>query len=145
MSSESSANWTEFARSYLRIALLLFGTRQSWAICSTICTALSKIKNIAALFGNAPADPESWHAYLLKRMTLTIESVRPSVIGSESYEALGELRRCGHLFRHAYTMDLDWERMSLVLRKVDLLLRNRYRQELAEFIAFLDDLSASLP
>lgn len=78
-------------------------------------------------------------------MTLTIESVRPSVIGSESYEALGELRRCRHFFRHAYTMDLDWERMSLVLRKVDLLLRNRYRQELAEFIAFLDDLSASLP
>lgn len=109
------------------------------------CAFENIFKNIAALFGNATADPESWHAYLLKRMTLTIESVRPSVIGSESYEALDELRRFRHFFRHAYTMDLDWERMSLVLRKVDLLLRNRYRQELAEFIAFLDDLSASLP
>jgi hypothetical protein len=98
-------------------------------------------KNIASAFGNAMGPPETWHAHLLRRMTLEIESVRPKVIGMECYEALDELRRFRHLFRHAYALELDWDRMGLVLRKMDMLLRDRYREELDRFIGFLEDLA----
>jgi hypothetical protein len=66
----------------------------------------SIFKNIARTFGNTPGENQTWHASLLRRMTLEIEGVRPRVIGSECYHALDELRRFWHLFRHAYTLEL---------------------------------------
>ena len=101
-------------------------------------------KNIANVFGNMMGEHQTWHTLLLRRMTLEIESVRPRVIGSQSYDALDELRRFRHVFRHAYTLDLDWERMDLVLRKLDIGLRPRYQDELNTFLQFLEKLSASV-
>lgn len=65
-------------------------------------------KNIATAFGNMIGEPQTRHATLLRRMTLEIEGVRPKVIGPEDYDALDELRRFRHIFRHAYALELDW-------------------------------------
>jgi len=99
-------------------------------------------KNIAAVFGNEIGDRESWHAHLLRRMTLEIETVRPAVIGQQSYDVLDELRRFRHLFRYSYVLELDWERMGLVLRKVGSSFRNEYQEELNAFLRFLEGLDA---
>jgi len=101
-------------------------------------------KNIAGMFGNTIEERETWHAHLLRRMTLEVEGVRPRVIGPQCYDALDELRRFRHLFRHAYALELDWERLGLVLRKVDSVLRHRYQEELGAFLQFLEGLSAEL-
>ena len=102
----------------------------------------SIFKNIARTFGNTPGGTQTWHAALLRRMTLEIEGVRPRVIGSECYHALDELRRFRHLFRHAYTLELDWDRMELVLHKLNSGLRPRYREEMGAYLRFLEDMSA---
>ena len=99
-------------------------------------------KNIAGEFGNTIGESETWHARLLRRMTLEIANVRPRVIGPQCYDALDELRRFRHLFRYSYALELDWERMELVLRKIDALLCNQYREELNAFLQFLEGLCA---
>jgi len=98
-------------------------------------------KNITTVFGNQIAEPETWHASLLKRMTLDIEGVRPKVIDEECFDALDELRRFRHIFRHAYTLELDWERMTLVLKKLDEKLRPHHLKDLNAFLTFLEELS----
>jgi hypothetical protein len=42
---------------------------------------------------------------------------RPAVLSEELYDSLNEYLRFRHVFRNAYCFDLDWEKMSpLVLR-----------------------------
>lgn len=93
-------------------------------------------KNIAAVFENAVDDVDKWHAQLLERMQLDVMPLRPAVIDGAAYEALEELRRFRHLFRHAYTVRLDPLRLQLVLRKA-LMLRTLYVAQLEQFIGFL--------
>jgi len=54
-------------------------------------------------------------------------------------DGLDELRRFRHLFRHAYTLRLDPERLRLVLRKAKQV-GKRYRTSFEAFLAFLDEL-----
>jgi hypothetical protein len=97
-------------------------------------------QNIAAVFENSVDDVEKWHAQLLERMRLDVMPVRPAVIDSAAYEALEELRRFRHLFRHAYTVQLDSLRLQLVVRKA-LALRALYAAQLEQFIGFLQGLA----
>jgi hypothetical protein len=71
---------------------------------------------IATNFGNHIEDTAQWHNLLLKRMTLDIAEVRPPVISQEAYLCLDELRRFRHLFRNAYVLQFDPDRLSLVWR-----------------------------
>lgn len=64
-------------------------------------------QNAAAVFENAVDDLGRWHAQLLERMRLDIMPLRPAVIDDVAYDALDELRRFRHLFRHAYGLKLD--------------------------------------
>jgi uncharacterized protein YutE (UPF0331/DUF86 family) len=99
-------------------------------------------QNVAAVFEHDVADTERWHARLLEHMRLDIMPLRPAVIDDEAYKALDELRRFRHLFRHAYAIDLDPQRLALVLRKA-LELKTVYRDQLEAFVAFLQALSES--
>ena len=45
-------------------------------------------------------------------MQLEIESIRPALLSEETASGLDELRRFRHLFRHAYTADLDPQRVA---------------------------------
>ncbi len=97
-------------------------------------------RRIAGAFGNQIDDEAHWHTHLLRRMTLDVQDVRPPVISQEAYECLDELRRFRHLFRNAYVLTFDPERLALVLKKAERLAKI-YPQDLSRFLGFLDDLA----
>jgi len=103
------------------------------------CAFESIFERIAQVFGNQVSDETSWHADLLRRMTLDIEGLRPRLLSELSYDCLDELRRFRHLFRSAYRLRLDPERLALV-RKKALKLEQVYQDDLDRFLAFLNGL-----
>ena len=96
-------------------------------------------QNIAAVFENSVEDEGRWHAQLLERMRLDAMPLRPAVIDAEAYEALDELRRFRHLFRHAYIVKLDPPRLRLVRNKASKL-ESLYQGQLETFVAFVQEL-----
>ncbi|MBI5830190.1 MAG: hypothetical protein HZB20_11785 [Chloroflexi bacterium] len=94
-------------------------------------------ERIAESFENQIADKSQWHAQLLRRMTLDVPDVRPHLIDSETYECLDELRRFRHVFRSAYTINLDKDRLGLVVKRAKRL-RELYPAEFSRFQGFLD-------
>ena len=98
-------------------------------------------QNIAAVFENSVDEVDRWHAQLLERMQLNVMPLRPAVIDNNAYEALDELRRFRHMFRHAYSMKLDPQRLQLVMDKA-LALRTIYPDQLGQFIGFLENLAS---
>jgi len=100
----------------------------------------SLFTRIATSFGNQITDKAQWPAQLLRRMTLNVEEVRPRVIGEETYECLGKLRRFRHLFRNAYILRFDPEQLALVLKDARRLER-LYQYDMEKFLSFLDGLA----
>jgi hypothetical protein len=103
------------------------------------CAFEGIFQRIAGAFGNQISDQAGWHADLLRRMTLEIEGLRPRLLSDDAYDALDELRRFRHLFRSAYRLRLDAERLALVHRKARVL-DQVYRADIERFLAFLDSL-----
>lgn len=95
--------------------------------------------NVARAFENQISGSQ-WHSALLKRMTLDIESIRPRLLSAEVYQCLDELRRFRHVFRNAYTIELDPQRMAIVITQAQKL-EKLYKTDLSQFKAFLDSLS----
>jgi hypothetical protein len=91
--------------------------------------------NIARTYENQLDDMGRWHTQLLERMRLDLMPLRPHVIDRAAYHALDELRRFRHLFRHAYTVQLDPDRLRLVLQKARQL-REIYQQQINQFLDF---------
>jgi len=98
-------------------------------------------RNISDAFGNQLGDQTGWHAELLDRMRLDLTPLRPAVIDDAAFDQLDELRRFRHLFRAAYGIKLDAERVRLVLRKA-LTLRERLPGQVRSFLAFLENLDS---
>ncbi len=73
--------------------------------------------SIARFFEN-DLSSDAWHSDVLKRMKLKIEGYRPSVISEELFSLLNDFRSFRHVFRHSYTFELDWEKESIVARKL---------------------------
>ncbi len=96
-------------------------------------------QNIAATFENS-IDDTQWHAQLLERMHLDVMPLRPAVIDDEAYDALDELRRFRHMFRHAYNIKLDPLRLQLVLNKT-FALKPIYVKQFERFLNFLQTLA----
>jgi hypothetical protein len=103
------------------------------------CAFESIFQRVAEVFGNQSPDRSGWHADLLRRMTLDIEGLRPRLLSDKVYDTLDELRRFRHLFRSAYRLRLDAERLALVHKKARVLERI-YQADLERFLAFLDSL-----
>ena len=97
-------------------------------------------RNVAAVFENSVDDVERWRVRLLERMRLDISPLRPAVIDDAAYDALDELRRFRHLFRHAYSAKLDPPRLQLVVHKA-LALKALYASQLERFMDFLQGLA----
>ena len=104
------------------------------------CAFESIFQRIATVFGNHLSERAGWHADLLRRMTLDISDLRPRVLSQPAYDALDELRRFRHVFRSAYRLNLDAERLDLVCRKAQALER-LYQVDFEHFLAFLDDMT----
>jgi hypothetical protein len=103
------------------------------------CAFESIFQRVAEAFENQITDRTSWHVELLHRMTLAIENTRPALISAMAYDSLDELRRFRHLFRSAYRLHLDPERLVLVRRKAKTL-EKVYSADVARFSTFLDGL-----
>jgi hypothetical protein len=73
-------------------------------------------KRVAQELEGEPVRGEAWHRELLLRMK-TPTPCRPALLSEELHDALNEYLRFRHVFRNAYSFDLDWQKMSpLVLR-----------------------------
>lgn len=99
----------------------------------------SIFRSIADAFENSVQDVDRWHSELLDRMRLDVMPLRPAVIDDDAYDALDELRRFRHLFRHAYSVELDPLRLQLVARKA-MRLRCLYPLQLHQFLDFVESL-----
>ena len=99
-------------------------------------------EQIAEAFENNIGDKAQWHAQLLKRMALDVTPIRPAVISQESYIHLNELRGFRHLFRNAYLLQFDPDRLNIVLRHANKL-KLHYQTDLDEFLDFLEQLAQS--
>lgn len=91
---------------------------------------------LAKAFENHIDDEQGWHAALLDRMSIAIEGVRPALIPRELKNPLHELRGFRHVFVHAYDLDLDPDKLALLLKYADLVA--------ARFPALIDDFVASV-
>ena len=63
------------------------------------------------------------------------------MIDDQTLDQLDELRRFRHVFRAAYSIELDPERMALVLRKA-LALREVFPSQIEGFLTFLETLES---
>jgi hypothetical protein len=73
-------------------------------------------KRVAVELDGEPVRGEAWHRELLLRMK-TPTAHRPALLTAELHDTLNEYLRFRHVFRNAYSFDLDWQKMSpLVLR-----------------------------
>lgn len=105
-------------------------------------TAFENISlNVARTFENQIDDQRQWHAMLLKRMMLDIEGIRPKLYQPNTYVCLDELRRFRHVFRNAYSIALDPQRVAIVLSKAQDL-QTTYEQDMNQFKQFLDSLAS---
>ncbi|MEW6397540.1 MAG: hypothetical protein AB1503_00015 [Bacillota bacterium] len=95
-------------------------------------------QSVAEVFGNA-VDSGGWHRSLLERMRLSVKGLRPALVGDEGFRCLNELRAFRHFFRHAYDVDLEPDRVELVLKKA-FRLRELWAQEGRSFVEFLHEM-----
>jgi len=102
----------------------------------------SVFRLVAETFENHIPDTSRRHSLLLNRMGRDIEDIRPRLLSEEATEALDELRRFRHLFRHLYRYDLEAEGVLRALRQAHHL-KTVYQIDLENFINFLDQLTAN--
>lgn len=95
----------------------------------------SIFRSVARFFEN-DLGADSWHTDLLKRMKLAIPGYRPAVIDEELYRILNDFRAFRHIFRHAYSFELDWEKERVVAEKLKTAAKMFYQQ----IEQFLDNL-----
>ena len=72
-------------------------------------------------------------AELLKRMSMSIEGVRPPLLPQQSFALLENLRAFRHFFRHAYSYELDERKVRIVFEDA-LQLKERYKKDINDFL-----------
>jgi hypothetical protein len=82
------------------------------------CALEDIFKEVAQTFENRVEDPSRYHRELLKRMHCEIPQIRPSLLTSQSYAILNEMRGFRHVFRHAYDYELSADRLAQLKQKV---------------------------
>jgi uncharacterized protein YutE (UPF0331/DUF86 family) len=79
------------------------------------CAFEDLFKIVAETFENHIQDKSKYNQELLKRMAIPIEGVRPRLLSQECLHLLDNLRSFRHLFRHAYSYELDERKLKIVL------------------------------
>lgn len=97
------------------------------------CAYEDLFKIIAGTFENNIEEGIIWHKELIRRMSLTIEGIRPRLLSEESLSLLSELRAFRHFFRHAYSYELDKKKVEFVLEKA-VSLKEAFQRDLNGFI-----------
>jgi len=129
----NSSEWDRFRKQQAaereQLQRLLFGIHGLLAKCRTAAlteielsalaatlhsfyTGIENIfKRVAVELDGEPVRGDSWHRELLLRMK-TPAARRPALLSEELHDTLNEYLRFRHVFRNAYSFDLDWQKMS---------------------------------
>ena len=97
------------------------------------CAFENLMKIAADFFENHIDDSAHYHSALLWRMKMAIEGVRPALFSETSYKLLDSLRAFRHVFRHAYSYEVDPKKLALVVEDA-LKLRGLYQGEIDHFL-----------
>jgi len=97
------------------------------------CAFEDLFQSVSDYFENHVIAQPAWHTELLKRMRMHINGIRPALISGSTFELLDELRGFRHVFRHAYTIELDAQKVKIVLQKA-LALKKIYKKDFARFL-----------
>ncbi len=60
---------------------------------------------------------EQWHKELLKKMSLTLPTIRPAVLSTRTELLLSEILRFRHFKRYYFDFDYDWSKLDLIEKK----------------------------
>lgn len=101
------------------------------------CAIEDVFKIVAAAFENNIEDAAKYHVELLKRMTQSIEGIRPNLVSENAYVLLDSLRSFRHFFRHAYTYELD-ERKIRIIEDDAMKVKNILFSDIHEFLKKID-------
>lgn len=74
---------------------------------------------VAKAFENHIDDERGWHSQLLHRLGIEVPGVRPAFYRPEILLALRGLRGFRHVVHHAYDLDLDAERVAMIVRHAE--------------------------
>ncbi|MBF0558510.1 MAG: hypothetical protein HQL08_06990 [Nitrospirae bacterium] len=96
------------------------------------CAFEDLFKEVARTFENQIEDVARYHRDLLKRMILDVPGIRPPLLSRDSFRVLDELRRFRHMFRHAYTYELESQKVN----DLQLCLLAEYRTVIADIEVF---------
>lgn len=70
----------------------------------------------AKAFENHIDDDRGWHTELIRRLSISIGGIRPALFPVELAQPLRELRAFRHVFTHAYDLQLDRDKLKLLLK-----------------------------
>lgn len=90
-------------------------------------------KRVAVELDSQPPQGNAWHRDLLLRMKAPGPD-RPALLSAELHDALLDYLRFRHVFRNAYSFDLDWQKLSPLVRQLEETFR-QLEAALDEFIA----------
>jgi hypothetical protein len=88
---------------------------------------------VAKAFENSIDDEKGWHTGLIRRLSIRIQGVRPPLFAEDIRQPLQELKDFRHVVVHAYELELDPEKLALIL-KYARLVTDRLPALVREFI-----------
>ena len=80
-------------------------------------------QRVVKSFENHIEDRQSWHAELIRRLSIRVPGVRPALYPAEMLPALQSLRGFRHVVTHAYDLSLDRDQQTLVVRQAEMVTR----------------------
>ncbi|MCX6895709.1 MAG: hypothetical protein NTZ16_09485 [Verrucomicrobia bacterium] len=89
-------------------------------------------KRVSVELDNSPVAGDAWHRDLLLRMKAPT-ATRPALLSGALHDTLLEYLRFRHVFRNAYSFDLDWQKMSPLVLNVEATLK-QLEQALDKFL-----------
>ncbi|RLE58665.1 MAG: hypothetical protein DRJ32_06030 [Thermoprotei archaeon] len=141
--SEIEFQWKQILKIYDRISEKLTRLKRdrsnedlrdslAYQLHNLYCAYEDLFSIVAKFFENRINDPSRYHIRLLRRMMMDIKGVRPRLISEESFQYLNELRGFRHVFRHAYGIELDVDRIISLAEK-SLKLKDIFQRDLENF------------
>lgn len=115
----------------------IFYKRAAGSIIHDFYTGVEKIfREIAIKIDESLPKGDNWHIELLKSMA-TANEKRDAVISQELMEKLKQYLGFRHLFRNIYGMELEWEKLKILLTNIRENIWKRFKVEINSFIKWL--------
>lgn len=100
-------------------------------------------KRVSVAVDNDPPRGEAWHSSLLNRMACATQG-RPAVISEDLRKSLKGYLDFRHMFRHAYTVELQWRRMAPLVFQAQSDF-HRLETELRQFLSKIEAADGGAP